>query len=30
MITKEAILEYLLSIKPSHEKEGIVIHGIFG
>ncbi|MFZ2968768.1 MAG: nucleotidyltransferase domain-containing protein [Sulfuricurvum sp.] len=30
MITKEAILEYLRSIKPSHEKEGIVIHGIFG
>ncbi|MDD2828348.1 MAG: nucleotidyltransferase domain-containing protein [Sulfuricurvum sp.] len=30
MITKEAVLEYLRSIKSSHEKEGIVIHGIFG
>jgi predicted nucleotidyltransferase len=30
MITKEAVLVYLRSIKPSHEKEGIVIHGIFG
>jgi len=30
MITKEAILDYLRSIKSSHEKKGIVIHGIFG
>lgn len=30
MITKDAVIEYLRSIKHSHEKEGIVIHGIFG
>ena len=30
MITKEAVLEYLRSIKHNHEKEGILIHGIFG
>ncbi|MFA5216623.1 nucleotidyltransferase family protein [Sulfuricurvum sp.] len=30
MITKEAVLDYLRTIKPNHEKDGIVIHGIFG
>ena len=30
MITKEAILEYLRTIKSAHEKNGIVIHGLFG
>jgi hypothetical protein len=30
MITKEAVLDYLRTIKSNHEKDGIVIHGIFG
>lgn len=30
MITREAVLDYLRTIKPNLQKEGILIHGVFG